>query len=300
MFDRASGRRGMLPLSLRWSIMAAMLMAMLFARVARADLVQTLCSSENTGSDFDASQCRSSWAATLSGRLRTNHHTVESIYMSNGRCTTNCTNIDPTYAYAIVQGKLCWCSDYAPANTVPVSQCSDTCVGYPFEDCGNQAQGLFGYLQIGTPAGTQGASSPSSTSAGSGSSPVSRTPVHLRVLHACKSPSPPAVPTITCMKHCPISRAALHHHLSGGPSAYFILHIPFAPVEIMVVCDSHRRSDEVLTMAPFDLHTGRRPDTVECAGADACQFVHRYQRPHDYEHPSSTSNFRSFFCFFAH
>ncbi|GAB7346019.1 hypothetical protein MBLNU457_4790t1 [Dothideomycetes sp. NU457] len=116
-------------------------------------LTQSLCSSQNTGDLSDA---------------------VNNNYQSNGACHDSCQS----YAYAIVQYQSCWCSNYAPADTVSVGQCNVPCPGYPYENCGNQAQGLFGYIQLNQPSGTIGASS----SAPSSTQPSSTQPTSTQIL----------------------------------------------------------------------------------------------------------------------
>lgn len=80
-------------------------------------------------------------------------------YQSNGACSQNCAG----YAFAIVQYKSCWCSNYAPADTASTGSCAVACPGYPYENCGNESSGLFGYVALGkAPLGTQGAVASSS------------------------------------------------------------------------------------------------------------------------------------------
>ena len=82
------------------------------------------------------------------------------IWMSNGKCHDECSG----YAFGVVQGENCWCSNIAPADAGSAESCSSPCPGYPFEDCGDESQGLFGYIALGpAPSGTQGAYTPSST-----------------------------------------------------------------------------------------------------------------------------------------
>ena len=116
---------------------------LLFASVNAVSLTQ--CSSQNTGSGGQSSN---------------------SIYMSNGKCHDNCAG----YAFAITQWQNCWCSNEAPAGIASVGDCNQQCPGYPSEMCGNEQQGLFGYVALGpVPQGTliAGGSSSSATSAGS-------------------------------------------------------------------------------------------------------------------------------------
>ncbi|KAF2215344.1 hypothetical protein CERZMDRAFT_56923 [Cercospora zeae-maydis SCOH1-5] len=117
--------------------------ALLFSAVsvlAQSDLAQQLCSSDNTGSDFDV---------------------VFNIYQSNGACHDTCM---AEYAFAVVQFQQCWCTNVAPGDTTSVSDCSEDCPGYPAEKCGNTARGLYGYIALNkSPTSTAGGSSPSPT-----------------------------------------------------------------------------------------------------------------------------------------
>ena len=81
---------------------------------------------------------------------------VQNNFQSNGACQTTCTG----YAFAVVQYQSCWCSDYVPAATTSTSSCSVACPGYPYENCGDESAGLFGYVALGpAPSGTQGSAS---------------------------------------------------------------------------------------------------------------------------------------------
>ncbi|KAF1812455.1 hypothetical protein P152DRAFT_363831, partial [Eremomyces bilateralis CBS 781.70] len=110
-----------------------------------AVLSQSYCSPGNTGSDFTS---------------------IPSDFQSNGFCHDSCTK----YAFAIVQNKNCWCSNYAPADEQPVSDCGEKCPGYPADKCGNEGKGLFGYIVVennkpsGTKSGDAGTPSTSSSS----------------------------------------------------------------------------------------------------------------------------------------
>ncbi|KAL8688540.1 MAG: hypothetical protein Q9218_005578 [Villophora microphyllina] len=96
-------------------------------------LTQSLCSGQNTGADTQP---------------------VSDNYQSNGKCFDTCK---AKYAFAVVQGKNCWCSNYAPADTASVGFCNAPCPGYPFEQCGSS--GFFGYVPLNiAPLGTVGAS----------------------------------------------------------------------------------------------------------------------------------------------
>jgi len=92
----------------------------LFAAVAVAGssdgLYEEYCSTENTGSDYAG---------------------VTNIYQSNGACYTQCKD---GYAFAVLQWQTCWCSNYIPAEQQNVSDCNETCPGYPDDLCGNKAR----------------------------------------------------------------------------------------------------------------------------------------------------------------
>lgn len=83
-----------------------------------------------------------------------------SIYQSDGLCYDTCID---DYAFAIVQGQDCWCSDYVPGTTTSTSDCNNPCPGYPDDSCGGDD--TFGYMALTkSPSGTKGATSASSTS----------------------------------------------------------------------------------------------------------------------------------------
>ncbi|GAB7360131.1 hypothetical protein MBLNU230_g7894t1 [Neophaeotheca triangularis] len=106
------------------------------------DLTQSYCSDQNTGSDYD--------------RVLNN-------VQSNGACFTQCAD---NYAFAVVQWQSCWCSNYIPANQLSIGSCNQDCPGYPSEKCGNEDNGLYGYVPLRRePSGTAGASSAQETSA---------------------------------------------------------------------------------------------------------------------------------------
>jgi cell wall integrity and stress response component len=129
----------------RWraNTLAALLV---FASHVSADLTQTYCSNQNTGSGYA--------------------NVDNSIYQSNGRCHDTCI---ANYAFAVVQGDNCWCSNYIPSNQQSVSKCNEACPGYPSESCGSSS-GLFGYIALNVkPSGTAGASSSSAKSSSTSS-----------------------------------------------------------------------------------------------------------------------------------
>jgi len=81
-------------------------------------------------------------------------------FQSNGLCYDHCNG--GSFAFAILQGQACWCSDYVPETTT--DGCDDPCPGYPPEKCGNTDQNLYAYMALpNKPSGTMGADSTTST-----------------------------------------------------------------------------------------------------------------------------------------
>ncbi len=103
-------------------------------------LTQALCSSGNTGTSFAVGKLIESY-----GRCLLLTVSVRSQYMSNGHCFDTCK---AKYVFAIVQDQSCWCSNKAPVRTASVGACNQNCPGFPFEQCGSQSAGLFGYIAL--------------------------------------------------------------------------------------------------------------------------------------------------------
>ncbi|KAH7374319.1 hypothetical protein BKA66DRAFT_513749 [Pyrenochaeta sp. MPI-SDFR-AT-0127] len=107
---------------------------------AAADFTTSYCSNDNTGSTDVFN-----WT-----------------WQSNGKCTEHC-NSQGTFAFAVIQFKDCWCSNYIPAQQVDTSDCMVNCPGFPAEKCGDADKGLYIYIKLdGSPSGTQGGSQPTS------------------------------------------------------------------------------------------------------------------------------------------
>ena len=129
---------------------ATILLALMLSKSSA--LTQQYCSSQNTGADFSPGMVLRLLGVNVANMLSI----VQDNYQSNGACQTTCAG----YAFAVVQYKSCWCSDYVPADTTSTSSCSVACPGYPYENCGDEAAGLFGYVALGpAPSGTQGSAS---------------------------------------------------------------------------------------------------------------------------------------------
>ncbi|CAN6665463.1 hypothetical protein TRVA0_037S00386 [Trichomonascus vanleenenianus] len=107
-----------------------------------------ICSSQNTGA---------------SGKVHVD--TFQSIGLCSGTCNG--------YAYAILQGKSCWCSNYTPSESTSNGKCSSGCPGYQQDSCGNTNDDLYSYILLATPSGTASASSSSTSSTSSTSSKTS-------------------------------------------------------------------------------------------------------------------------------
>ncbi|KAG0135963.1 hypothetical protein HOY82DRAFT_479607 [Tuber indicum] len=91
------------------------------------------------------------------------------MFQSHGLCFDTCK---AKYAFAVVQGSKCWCSDYIPASTT--TGCDEICPGYSLESCGNTKKGLFGYISLpNAPKGTAGGSSTTASQTSTSSSSAS-------------------------------------------------------------------------------------------------------------------------------
>ncbi|KAJ5992455.1 ER membrane protein Wsc4 [Penicillium sp. IBT 35674x] len=102
------------------------------------------CATENTGSSSNSSS---------------------SIYQSNGLCEGDCAS----YAFGILQGKVCWCSNVAPASDTreSTSKCDTGCPGYPSDSCGSASKGVYAYVSISGNSATSTASNSDTTSSSS-------------------------------------------------------------------------------------------------------------------------------------
>lgn len=87
---------------------------------------------------------------------------VTNHYQSNGACFQTCVG---QYAFAVLRGSECWCSNFVPATTTSTDSCNQPCPGYPSDLCGSSSESLFAYIALrNSPLGTaDGSSSPTST-----------------------------------------------------------------------------------------------------------------------------------------
>lgn len=122
------------------SSLLSILAVILLVSPVRAAWQESYCSSQNTGN--------------------TDVYTWD--YQSNGNCTNHCTQ-EGTFAFAVIQWKDCYCSNYIPSQQVSINRCQKDCPGFPAEHCGSIDDSLYIYIKMsGQPSGTVGGSRPTS------------------------------------------------------------------------------------------------------------------------------------------
>lgn len=161
----------------RWSF-GWVVFALFYVGVDRiSGLNVEYCSSLNTA---DTAGSRS--PPVFFGRIFTDTSADYSMYQSNGLCQQFCIS---DYAFAVLQGSDCYCSNYVPGTTVSGDNCNEQCSGYPDDLCGGT--GVYGYIALSlAPSGTRGASStsnPSSTTVSSSTSVAA--PVSTPFMNPC-------------------------------------------------------------------------------------------------------------------
>lgn len=88
-------------------------------------------------------------------------------FQSNGACLDTCSD---SYAFAVLQGPSCWCSNFAPGYLVNTLRCNDPCPGYPSDWCGSLSSGLYAYFPLSqAPSGTAARSSSQASRTGESS-----------------------------------------------------------------------------------------------------------------------------------
>ncbi|KAF3396209.1 Cell wall integrity and stress response component 4, partial [Penicillium rolfsii] len=151
VFSGGIGRWPLHNMKLALLLSTVSLLARPFAEAASS---LAYCATDNTGSSFSA---------------------VSDTYQSNGACEVTCAD----YALGILQGKNCWCSNVAPAQSArkSTSECSTGCPGYPDDSCGSASKGVFAYVSISgnSVTSTAGGSSSSTTTSTSTSTSTSST-----------------------------------------------------------------------------------------------------------------------------
>ncbi|KAK5199027.1 Cell wall integrity and stress response component 4 [Exophiala xenobiotica] len=117
-------------------------------------------------------------------------------YMSNGLCQNHCQG---SFAFAVIQGYNCWCSNYVPADQESTYDCNQQCPGFGSEWCGSTDAGLYGYylLSPGVPLGTSGSSGSSTPSTSSSPSTPSSTSSSTYIPPTTSSDPPTTSPTPT-------------------------------------------------------------------------------------------------------
>ncbi|RMZ91040.1 hypothetical protein DV736_g1732, partial [Chaetothyriales sp. CBS 134916] len=95
-------------------------------------------------------------------------------FQSTGLCGNHCRG---SYAFAIIQGYNCWCSNYVPTDQDSIDSCNQGCPGIDTESCGSTDAGLYSYFLIspGQPLGTSGGSDSSSAPATTASTSAAST-----------------------------------------------------------------------------------------------------------------------------
>lgn len=141
------------------------------------------------------------------------------IYQSNGACTKYCR---PEYAFAILQGSSCWCSDYAPMEFTSVGSCDEPCPGYPADKCGSKASNLYSYFALERrPSGTIGISDPVIVEPTAASPPPP------------PAPPPPVVTLPEETPSMPLSESSSSESTSSGSTSW--TKVPSTTVEVVTV-----------------------------------------------------------------
>jgi cell wall integrity and stress response component len=122
-------------------------------------LAISYCSPQNNAGSYPA--CKSCSGHILKSPILTSSVDWYA-YQSNGECQNHCQG---TYAFAVLQGNDCWCSNYIPSDQISTYDCNQACPGYPDEWCGSTDAGLYGYylLSPNEPLGTSSGAVASAT-----------------------------------------------------------------------------------------------------------------------------------------
>ena len=167
---------------------------------------------------------------------RTDIDLVYSQFQSTGLCGDHCQG---SFAYAVVQGNECWCSNYTPADQEDTYSCNTDCPGTGDEWCGNTQEGLFGYflLPAGHPLGTAGSGGSSSKASSTAAPPsVSTTFIWSRTRPSTPSPSPSTIvasssrssstPLVTVVSSQSSVQTSPSYHSSGSVSSTAVFSAP--------------------------------------------------------------------------
>lgn len=187
-------------------------------------------------------------------------------WTSLSSCMNNCTAAG-SYAFAVVQENNCWCSNYVPSPRVAVSQCDNACPGWPYENCGNIDDNLFGYLALGpAAAGTSGSSTStvSATSAASSSTVITSqqtvisTSVSSQVVSIVLSPSSRLLSLLLLLLPSKVSLMSTTLHESNTLHHTDIIRFfHFSGSSDSIVHDSNYRKDYCYTCKSSCGHVGR-------------------------------------------
>jgi hypothetical protein len=138
--------------------------------------------------------------------------------MSNGNCTDHCRD-EGTFAFAVIKYQDCYCSDLIPREQTDVSKCRKVCPGYGVENCGSIDDGLYIYIQNGSPSGTApGPSSAKPTQQPTVSSSAPRPPPPPPPRSSTPAPAPSSssatTTTVSALFRC-VASTCLSFSLSG-------------------------------------------------------------------------------------
>lgn len=146
----------------RWTVPFVAMMALIISYRSVQSLDMDYCASVNTAGTPTSMFCHLLDCYHLLSH-HSNHGTDSSIWQSNGLCHDFC--VEKSFAFAILQGHYCWCSDYVPVKSsqVDTDECHDPCPGWLPDTCGSHD--LFGYIALDiAPSGTAAGSSTSTSS----------------------------------------------------------------------------------------------------------------------------------------
>ncbi|KAL7275768.1 Cell wall integrity and stress response component 4 [Rhizina undulata] len=73
----------------------------------------------------------------------------------------NTASDSANYAFAVLQGTRCWCSNYAPSTNT--TGCDTGCPGYDLEYCGSTTNDLYGYIALAVAASGTLSAAPATT-----------------------------------------------------------------------------------------------------------------------------------------
>lgn len=166
---------------------------------------------------------------------------VSDKYQSNGACYNSCV---AKYAFAVLQGKNCWCSNFIPAATKSKGSCNQKCPGYPDDKCGSTSDNLFAYFALDEkPSGTATGGSPPTTKT---TLAVSNDPDSIRP--SGDSGTPISLPV-------PISQHKVQFHMSTQTTTLITVDSQILTTIIQSTTSTAEPETETVTVAPSSLES---------------------------------------------